>query len=332
MPWRAEKDPYKVWISEIMLQQTRVEQATGYYIRFLGRFPTVAALAEAPEVDVLKHWEGLGYNSRARNLHAAAKQIVDDLAGVFPDHYEALLKLKGIGPYTASAVASFAFGEARPVIDTNVVRIVCRLLGLDAPIDLPSTQATIKTQVEQWFVKAAPARFNQAIMDFGALQCLPNKPNCSTCPFSTQCVGYQQQIQDNLPVKPPKKARKPVHFTYLVISTPTGLYLTQRKGNDIWKGMYTFVEADPGTLVASLQCGDVTKQMGATFQVAFVSDTYRQTLTHRQVEAVFLVLKPTETWLPPTAGVTATALEIKKSVPVPGIIREFLNNFDAAMV
>lgn len=328
MPWRSEPDPYKVWISEIMLQQTRVEQATGFYQRFLARFPSVQSLAEAPEIDVLKHWEGLGYNSRARNVHAAAKQIAFNLQGVFPDTYENLLSLKGIGPYTASAIASFAFGEARPVLDTNVVRIVCRMLGLEEAIDLPATQQAINAQVAAWFDTTAPARYNQAIMDFGAMQCLPRQPECGTCPMNTACVGYKMGIQDKLPVKPPKKERKSVRFYYAVIQTEQGVCIVQRTDKDIWKGMFTFPEMEAET-ATNLLPGNVTNWAGGTFTVSAISQTYRQTLTHRQVEAIFMLLQPEKTWLCPPDWTIATIYEINKYYPVPGIIRDFITNFDA---
>ena len=194
LPWRNTRDPYQIWISEVILQQTRVEQGLPYYQRFLQRFPNVHSLAKAEEDEVLHLWQGLGYYSRARNLHIAAKTVVDDHGGELPDNYDGLKKLKGIGDYTASAIASFAFTESKPVIDGNVIRFLSRFFGVEVPVDSGEGSKLIRNHAEQILNIDKPDQHNQAIMEFGALQCTPSNPLCMSCVFSKECVAFKTDV------------------------------------------------------------------------------------------------------------------------------------------
>jgi A/G-specific adenine glycosylase len=324
MPWRDERDAYKIWVSEIMLQQTQVEQARPYFLAFMADFPRVSDLAAATEQAVLKRWQGLGYNSRARNLHHAAKQVVEQYKGVFPSEYAEILELKGIGPYTAAAIASFAFSKPFPVIDTNVVRILARLIGLVQPINSAESQRVIKERLGQFFDQNDPARFNQAIMDFGALQCAPRKPNCEICPFSVHCQAYLVGLVEQIPKKAQKAERKRIDFFYLVISHNGGLYLRQRTGDGVWKGMYEFAEGE----IKTAQIGDEIPIPGGFGKVLAVSKQYQQVLTHRLVYATFCLVKPAKAWLPTPELIHARKENIKKNYPIPNIIDKYLTNFE----
>jgi A/G-specific adenine glycosylase len=325
MPWCSETNPYKIWISEMMLQQTRVEQVIGYYQRFLAQFPDVQTLADANEQAVLKAWEGLGYNSRARNLHTAAKQIVHTYQGVFPDSAQGLMQLKGIGPYASSAIASFAFGEAVPVIDANVFRIAARMNAIPEMVGTPAAEMRIRAWLDEVFDQKQPAKFNQAIMDFGAMQCLPRKPLCTTCPFSMVCRANLEQTVAVYPVKAPKSKRLELKLYYLVIKTPKGLVLRQRT-HDVWKGMHEFAEGEKKHM--RLREGKVINHTLGCFKVIRPAVVLRQTLTHRFVEASFLVVEAAQNWLPPRDYQVATTQQIKKIFAVPGVVRNFLANFD----
>lgn len=241
LPWRKTRDPYKIWLSEIMLQQTRVAQGMPYYHRFLEAFPTVQHLASAPEEQVLKLWQGLGYYSRARNLHATAKIVVEDFDGKFPDTYEGLKSLKGVGDYTASAIASFCFDDPQPVVDGNVYRVLARYFGVELPIN--STQG-IKhfKELAREVMDAGDIRdYNQGIMEFGAVQCAPKKPYCLLCPLNESCVALQKNKVTDLPVKLKKTKIKNRYFNYLVfLDDEKNTLLEQRKGKGIWQNLYQF--------------------------------------------------------------------------------------------
>lgn len=240
LPWRGQTDPYRIWVSEVILQQTRVAQGTQYYYNFLEKFPTVAALAAASEAEVLKAWQGLGYYSRARNMHAAAKSIVAEHDGQFPQDYAGIRKLKGVGDYTAAAVASIAFGLPYPAVDGNVLRFVARYAGIFDNIALPATRKTI----EQWCAKRIPAQtpgtFNQAMMEMGATCCTPQNPNCENCPLQLDCHARQHNQVDILPVKEMSIRIRERHFHYLIFACNGKTILQQRTRNDIWKGLWEF--------------------------------------------------------------------------------------------
>jgi A/G-specific adenine glycosylase len=238
LPWRDTREPYPIWISEVILQQTRVQQGMAYYYRFLERFPSVDSLAEAPEEDVLSMWQGLGYYSRARNLHKAARQVHFGLKGIFPDNYRELQSLKGVGTYTAAAIASFAFGEPVPVVDGNVLRVICRYFGIEEDIRLPVTQEKVRTICSELLPQGKSWEFNQAIMEIGAMVCTPASPDCMHCPLASNCFARKENRQKELPFKSKAKARKQRYFNYIWLEYEGQLAFRKRKAGDIWTGLF----------------------------------------------------------------------------------------------
>jgi len=239
LPWRKTNDPYKIWISEIILQQTRVDQGINYYYRFTERFPTIGKLAQANEDEVLKAWQGLGYYSRARNLHFTARYIQKEMNGKFPQEYDIILKLKGIGPYTAAAVASFAFDLSHPVVDGNVYRLLSRYFGIDTPVDSTKGKKEFYKLASEIMPAKNPGLHNQAMMEFGALQCAP-RPVCLKCPLVNSCFAFHHKIVDKLPVKEKKTKQRNRYFYYYLLEHDDNIYLEKRSGNDIWKNLYQF--------------------------------------------------------------------------------------------
>ena len=246
LPWRGEADPYKIWVSEIILQQTRVQQGWDYYLRFLDNFPTVKALAEADEDRVLKVWQGLGYYSRARNMHAAAREIMAEHQGRFPNEYDKILSLKGIGRYTAAAIASIAFGLPYPAVDGNVIRIVSRVFGVCEDVTQPAVVKLITEICETQIDRRQPGLFNQAAMDFGATHCTPRNPLCIECPFKSECYALRNNLVDILPIKKKKAELKHRYFYYTMYLSDNQTIIEKRTGMDIWRNMYQFplVETD----------------------------------------------------------------------------------------
>lgn len=236
LPWRSTRNPYYIWISEIILQQTRVAQGYDYFVRFIERFPTVEVLADAPEDDVMRMWQGLGYYSRARNLHVAAKQIV--AMGGFPTTYEGIRSLKGVGDYTAAAIASFAFDIPKAAIDGNVCRVWSRVFGIDEPIDSLRGRRMIAEVAQTLLPVGHAAKYNQVMMEFGALQCVPRNPDCSACLLAHKCAALAQNRVGKLPVKSYKIKVSPRYLTYLYIHTDNSLLLHKRTADDIWRNLY----------------------------------------------------------------------------------------------
>jgi A/G-specific adenine glycosylase len=247
LPWRNTTDPYPIWLSEIMLQQTRVAQGMPYFMSFTTAFPTVFDLAQAHEEQVLKLWQGLGYYSRARNLHATAQHVVSEFAGVFPATYKDLLQLKGVGEYTAAAIASFSYNEVVPVVDGNVFRVLSRYFDVETDISLASAKKEFAALAFELMPKDSPALFNQAIMEFGALQCVPKSPNCGSCVFSESCAALQKKKVDQLPVKSKKLKVRNRYFNYLVVTDELGNTIIQKRtAKGIWHNLYEFplIETD----------------------------------------------------------------------------------------
>ncbi len=237
-----DKNPYKIWLSEIIMQQTRVAQGTPYYQRFIDKYPDVKALASAPEQEVLRLWQGLGYYSRARNLHHTAKQIEIFFKGTFPNDYKVLLTLKGIGKYTASAIISLAYNKPFAVLDGNVYRVISRLYGIETPVNAPEAEKIYSEIAQNLLDKKDPGRFNEAMMEFGALQCVPQNPNCSVCPLTSCCIAWQTGKVSILPIKIPKRAPVPRRINYLFIHSADWLCLKQRPAGDIWQSLYDMPE------------------------------------------------------------------------------------------
>ncbi len=241
LPWRATRDPYKIWLSEIILQQTRVAQGMPYYHNFLEAFPTVYDLARAPEESVLKLWQGLGYYSRARNLHATAKIVVGEFQGEFPNTYKGLLSLKGVGDYTASAIASICFDLPEPVVDGNVYRVLSRYFGVKEPINSSAGIKTFKKLAREVISTANIRDYNQGIMEFGAIQCAPKNPNCNSCPLNTGCEALKKNKVDQWPIKINKTRIRHRYFNYLVyLDREHKTFLEKREGKGIWQNLYQF--------------------------------------------------------------------------------------------
>ena len=242
LPWRETNDPYAIWLSEVILQQTRIAQGMSYWERFIAQWPTVNDLAAATEDEVLKAWQGLGYYSRARNLHTAAQQVVE--LGGFPQTFKGLKTLKGVGDYTAAAIASIAFGEPVAVVDGNVYRVLSRYYGITTAIDSTEGKKEFQTLAQSLLPTNEPADYNEAIMDFGATQCTPTSPHCTTCPLCETCIAFREQRMNELPVKSKKVKQRERHFTYLYIEYEGELAIHQRGAGDIWQGLWELPQAE----------------------------------------------------------------------------------------
>lgn len=240
LPWRRTRDPYRIWLSEVILQQTRVAQGMDYYLRFTERFPDIASLAVASEDEVLKLWQGLGYYSRARNLHAAARQVVDGFGGVFPTAFDDVRSLRGVGDYTAAAICSAAYDQPCAVVDGNVYRVLSRLFDLDTPADTPAGRRAFAELARTELDERHPGLYNQAIMDFGAIQCTPVSPRCETCPLAERCLALQAGTVPERPVKRGKTPPRDRWFNYLHITSGDRTVLCRRGARDIWRGLYEF--------------------------------------------------------------------------------------------
>jgi A/G-specific adenine glycosylase len=289
--WRQTTDPYKIWLSEIILQQTRVAQGTPYYEKFVAEYPTVFDLAAADERDVLRLWQGLGYYSRARNMHFTAKQIVSDFEGKFPETAIQLSKLKGLGNYTAAAIASFSFGEIVPAVDGNVYRVLSRLFGVFTDILSNEGKKEFAILASQLISLEDPATYNQAMIEFGALQCVPASPNCAVCPFTDMCYAYEFNMQSKLPVKSKKAAVRKRYFNYFILKQGDRIAMQVRNANDIWKGLYDFpmIESvdhmeSPDDFVGNEFVSSIL-QKGI---IREISKLYTHLLTHQRLNVRFL--------------------------------------------
>ncbi len=323
LPWRQTQEAYRIWVSEIMLQQTQVAQVLPYYHRFMEEFPTVNALASASEQQVLKLWQGLGYYSRARNLHAAAKQVIEEHNGVFPSQYEKLLLLKGIGDYTAAAVSSFSAGELRACIDGNVIRVITRLFDIVTPYDTGEGKTVIRSLAEELLDKTDSATHNQAIMEFGALQCTPKNPKCEHCPLREMCKAYATHHVFLLPIKSKKTKTQDLFLYYFVFRQGENLLIRQRKDSGIWKNMYEF------PLIESREKWhkqELLKYIENNFhllpesEISF-SKTYKHILSHRHVQATFIQIKTV--CLPSLSGTKKVTSKSFLTYPVSRLVELF---------
>ena len=328
MPWRNTTHPYHIWLSEIILQQTRVAQGLPYYIAFTEAFPTVQDLAQATEEEVLKLWQGLGYYSRGRNLHASAKMIVEEMDGVFPNTYEEIKKLKGVGDYTASAIASICFNEPTAVVDGNVYRVLSRVYGIDTPINSTAGVKEFKALAQELIDENRPADFNQAIMEFGAIQCKPQNPYCLHCIYNDNCVALQQNKVSELPVKLKKTKVKHKYFHYLYIKDKQEqTIIKQRTGKGIWQGLYEFPVIEE---LAALQEGEEDRfresvENHPLLQDLVINDinSYNDTpivhkLSHQHLHTTF--------WIVTVDEITDNATPINRitELPVPVLIGNFI--------
>ncbi|MEM9051826.1 MAG: A/G-specific adenine glycosylase [Bacteroidota bacterium] len=291
LPWRKTKDPYKIWLSEIILQQTRVEQGLDYYHKFVNAYPTVGLLAEADEEEILKNWQGLGYYSRARNLHATAKHIHSKFGGKFPNRYEEIIKLKGVGPYTAAAISSFAFKEAKAVVDGNVYRFLSRLFDIETPINSAEGVKIFQGLADELLDREKPDLFNQAIMEIGALVCTPKKPRCLLCPVQSKCLAFEKGTIDERPIKLKKLKQTIRKIDYIVVESENEIVMRKREGKDIWQGLYDFASIEGEDSASPESLSELIKETFPTTEVDSISSgpvkEYTHLLSHRKIEARF---------------------------------------------
>lgn len=291
MPWKGETDPYKIWLSEIILQQTRVEQGWDYYNRFIKTFPTIHKLAAAPDEKVMKLWEGLGYYTRCRNLLATARHISKELKGQFPDSYETIKALKGVGPYTAAAIASFAYNLPHAVVDGNVYRVLARVFGIHTATDSTLGKKYFTALADELLDKQEPGLYNQAIMDFGAMVCKPAAPLCNDCIFSKQCVAFLEDKIAALPVKEKKIKIKHRWFNYLVLQYKDEWLVRQRTDKDVWQGLHEFALLETPKKVTANVILKQAEKKGLLQPGRYSSSdliTLKQTLSHQIIYASFI--------------------------------------------
>lgn len=309
LPWRGERDPYKIWVSEIILQQTRVQQGWDYYLRFIDTFPDIQSLADATEEEVLRVWQGLGYYSRARNMHCAAQQIITGHNGRFPSTYDEIRALKGIGDYTAAAISSIAFALPHPAVDGNVLRIVSRIFGVCEDISQNKTRKKITAICEKLIDKENPGAFNQALMDFGATQCTPQNPQCSSCPFQTECYAFGQNMTNTLPIKSNNIVKKERYLHFVCYIHNSSIILERRSRKDIWRNMYQF----PMTETSDAK---PLPQMTPTLCI-------REVLTHQIIHASFYI-KPVQKFPALKADQIIANITDMEKYPMPKIMVEFI--------
>jgi A/G-specific adenine glycosylase len=330
LPWRESTDPYRIWLSEIILQQTRVAQGTPYYLSFVEAFPKVTDLAKAKEETVLKLWQGLGYYSRARNLHTAAKMVVDDYGGEFPNTYEKLITLKGVGDYTASAISSICFNERQAVVDGNVYRVLSRYFGVATAINSTEGIKYFKKLAQEVLHVSNVRDYNQGIMEFGAIQCTPKSPNCTNCPLQNGCIALKERKTDSLPLKLKKTKVKTRFFNYLVpfFVDTNGLKYTalkQRTGKGIWQNLWEFplFESDDEIDIKTIEkvYSEVLELKGQPTITLFNSGSVVHKLSHQHLFTKF--------WIIEIENPIANAVPVSdlKKYPVPVLISTFMNAF-----
>lgn len=327
LPWRNTNDPYLIWISEIILQQTRVAQGYAYYQRFIERFPNLESLAAAEENEVLKYWQGLGYYSRARNLHQAAISV----NGVFPVKYEDILKLKGVGTYTAAAICSFAYNQPHAVVDGNVYRVLSRFFGINEPIDSGKGKKMFASLAHDLLDKVQPALYNQAIMDFGALQCTPLSPDCTVCPFKNRCFAFNHNMVSSLPIKQNKTKTSERFFYYLLIRDNGNIYLNKRTENDIWKNLYELPLIESNTALAvddfirKQEFASIFKE-DSVVNVRLLNKT-KHVLSHRIIYADFYELDAQDIKMDFLSKYTRLNMADLELYPVSRLMHNFFENF-----
>lgn len=325
LPWRGTSNAYHIWLSEIILQQTRVEQGTPYYFAFVNAFDTVVDLANAPQEQVLRLWQGLGYYSRARNLHNTAKQIAEEYNGQFPTTYDELLKLKGIGPYTAGAIASFAYNQQAAAVDGNVYRFLARYFGIETPVPTEKARKEFTHLVLDLMADAPPGTFNQALIEFGALQCKPAAPACMLCPFGNSCVALQKGLVNTLPVKLKQAARRSRYLYYFIFTDGTNVLLHQRTEKDIWQGLFEFTLIENPTDIELTEI-NVAKTFGIKqkLNIQPLGQVTKHVLSHQDLFARFARVEVKK--LPEIAGSKAVAINQLDHYALPRLITLFLEN------
>lgn len=327
LPWRDTSDPYKIWLSEIILQQTRVIQGLPYYNNFVSRYPTVTKLAAANEQEVLRLWQGLGYYTRARNLHKCARSVVDFHEGNFPGTFRELLSLPGIGEYTAAAIASIAFNEKVAVVDGNVFRVLSRLFGIDKPINSPEGKDVFAKLANDLIPEKNPGTHNQAIMEFGALFCTPKNPQCAACVFQKNCIAYNRQIQHLLPVKLKGKESKRRYFYYVVVEHKDHLLMKKREEKDIWTGLYDFhlIEKKRPVKFEKLLEEEPLRQIAKNAEEIKTTKNYKHVLTHQTIFSRFIIVKSSKRSVQPDKNHSFYSLHQISALPKPVLVSRFLN-------
>lgn len=327
LPWRTTRDPYRIWLSEVILQQTRVAQGMAYYLRFTERFPDVAALAAASEDEVLKLWQGLGYYSRARNLHAAAQQVVREYDGVFPTTFESVRSLRGVGDYTAAAICSAAFDLPCAVLDGNVFRVLSRLFDLATPVDTTEGRRQFAELARTLLDERQPGRYNQAIMDFGALQCTPRQPRCAECPLGECCMALAAGTVGERPVKQGRTQVRDRWFHYLHVTSSDRTLLQRRGEGDIWQGLYEFplIETSGPAEYAALAATPRFRELFAGAELHLMRSVAmpRHQLSHQRLHAVFHRIEAA--MLPPAAEALAVPTAALGDYAVPRLIERYLD-------
>jgi A/G-specific adenine glycosylase len=331
MPWKGETDPYRIWLSEIILQQTRVEQGLAYYEKFISGFPAISDLANAPEKEIFKYWEGLGYYSRCRNLIATAKKITFEFDGRFPSSYDEMLKLPGIGPYTAAAISSFAFGLPYVVVDGNVERVIARYFGVTEQVGTSAGKKLYKGIANSLLDLKQPAVFNQAIMDFGATVCKPQNPICIRCNQAKNCVAFQKGLTNKLPLKKRSVLRKKRWLYYFIVyKGKNKIWIHERTGKDIWQNLFEFILLETGKIIPQKKISESSffkNQFGSQgLQIDYISPVFSQTLTHQLITCQFVHLnKP----INKLSGYQSVPLNKLMEYPFPKIIANYLERLNS---
>jgi A/G-specific adenine glycosylase len=329
LPWRETRDPYKIWVSEIILQQTRVEQGLPYYHRFIEAFPTVSDLARAESDYVLRLWQGLGYYSRARNMQQAAIYVMEQLDGRFPENFTLLLAMKGVGRYTAAAIASFAYGECVPVVDGNVQRVLARLFGVQDDVLLPKTFRLFEQIALAHIPENDPATFNQAIMEFGSQYCVPNRPNCADCIFKTACYAYENDMVSKLPVKLKKTKVRQRYFHYAILVQGNTIAMQKRQAKDIWQGLYEFVLLEHSHFLEFSELVERWSSMGiVNYTLDKESVEYTHLLSHQKLHVKFYVMRLNKNSTAIPDGFTYFSVQEVADLAKPVLLLNFLEKED----
>jgi len=334
LPWRHTNDAYTIWLSEIILQQTRVEQGLPYFHKFLENFPTVSDFASATETKVLKLWQGLGYYSRGRNMHATAQAVLNDHNGIFPVNHNELIKLKGIGEYTAAAISSFSSGEARAVVDGNVFRVLSRYFGIDTAINSPTGKKEFFNLANELLDQEDPATYNQAIMEFGAIQCKPKSPNCGICPLNQTCFAFTKNQVNTLPVKIRKAAQKHRYLNYFVCKKDYQILVRERQAGDIWQHLYDFPSIETTEEVSLTKSlfeessfeGKVLEAFGTEAKFTHLASK-KHILTHQIIHLHFFSLKNYIFNISKQKELKWVSLIELDELPQPKVIHDFITDY-----
>ncbi len=324
LPWRKTTDPYYIWLSEVILQQTRVKQGLPYYKKFVTHFPNIQNLANAKEDTVMKLWQGLGYYNRARNMHATAKHISNKFNGEFPNTYDEIIQLKGIGEYTAAAISSFCYNEPKAVVDGNVYRLLSRYFGIFTPINSSNGKNEFTTLANNLLNKNNPGIHNQAIMEFGALMCKPISPDCLLCPLKNSCVSNNENLVKALPVKTKKIKSKKRYFNYLVITDGKEIYIQQRLEKDIWEKLYQFPNIETSKEVGTIP--DYYQLINLDRLILKNNHQFKQILSHQIIYAKFWLLY-SEIQLEDLTQFKLTPLNNLNSYPVPKVVENYILHY-----